>query len=58
MLSFLPGPILALIAILLYAFFSITLACGFLLAMFIWLITPVPAWRKAIYSTLFKVPSA
>jgi 1-acyl-sn-glycerol-3-phosphate acyltransferase len=57
MLSFLPGPLIGVIAIFLYVFFAFVLAAIFFLVMLVWLITPIPAWRRAIRNFIFKIPS-
>jgi 1-acyl-sn-glycerol-3-phosphate acyltransferase len=57
MLSFLPGPLLALLAIILYLVTALLLAAGFFIVMLIWLITPIPSWRTAIHNCIFQVPS-
>ncbi len=57
MLALLPGPLLAIIAFLLYVGFSVLLAIIFFMVMLLWLITPIPAWRQQITNRLFKIPS-
>lgn len=57
MLSFLPGPLLATIALLLYIGIIILLAIIFFAVILLWLVTPVPAWRQQITKRLFKIPS-
>ena len=58
MLAFLPGPILALLAILLYFICAMFLSLSFFVVMLVWLITPVPTWRKTLHNLMFQVPTA
>lgn len=57
MLSFLPSPLVALIATFLYIVTVLILGNSFFFVMLVWLITPVPAWRRAIHHFIFQVPS-
>lgn len=57
MLRFLPGPIVGLIAVILYVFFAVMLAFLFFCVILVWCITPVPTWRRAILRFIFKIPS-
>ncbi len=57
MLSFLPGPLLAVIAFLLYVLSLFILGSLFFCIALIWLITPIPRWREKIFAKLFNMPS-
>ena len=57
MLYFLPGPLIAVIAFLFYMLTLIILGIFFFFTLLIWLITPIPTWRKKIISKLFNIPS-
>lgn len=57
MLNFLPGPLIAIIAFLLYVLAISILGILFFCILLICLIIPIPAWRKKIISKLFNMPS-
>ena len=57
MLTFLPAPLLAIIALLFYVGFVVVSAIFGLLLFLLSLITPVPSWRKKLTQHLFQIPS-
>lgn len=57
MLTFLPRPLVGVIALFLYAFLSLFVATIFFIVMFLWLIMPIRSWRHALYSRMINMPS-
>jgi 1-acyl-sn-glycerol-3-phosphate acyltransferase len=57
MLSFLPKPLVGIIAFFLYGFFSCLLATMFFILLFIWFITPIKPWRRFLYQHMINIPS-
>jgi len=57
MLSFLPGPIAASIAIFLFILLTVMLSILFFVAMLVWLLLPIPMWRKKMLDMAFRIPS-
>jgi 1-acyl-sn-glycerol-3-phosphate acyltransferase len=58
MLTFLPRPIVGIIASILYFVCVMFLAATFFVIFFIWIITPIPSWRKRLRKTMNNMPSA
>ena len=57
MLSFLPGPILAIVSLVLYTLAVFLLGSLFFILSIVWLITPVPVLRRKLKHFLFQFPS-
>lgn len=57
MICFLPGFIVIIFSLIFYLFFSLSLALIFFLVMLVWLMMPVPRWRRIIRNLIFKIPS-
>lgn len=57
MLSFLPGPIIGVIAFILYVFVTTLLSAAAFLLMCCWLIMPIPYFRKLFHAGIFNMPS-
>lgn len=58
MLNFLPKPIIGTIAFILYVLSTVLLSVTTLIMMCIWLITPIPSWRRTLKAGIFNIPTA